>query len=158
MGKFVVLLSALVLIAASPAAWSLTAGEKIKSFVGVSTKDTDEARPSSVSKILDYEYAACYAKVEAILRKMPRTSVYARTYEKIAVYYVDPNTTPVGIYFTKIDPNRTKVEISSQSVSARDWVAKNVFAEKALPKSADSQFMKSKAEETLSVQTSTSNQ
>ncbi len=106
-----------------------TPGDYWKKVVGVSTKGIEESRADAVSKVFDYDYKTCYDKTETLLKKMPKVSVFAKTKSMIAVYVIDPNTTPVGIFFKEIDAGHTQVDVASGSTPTRDWVAKNVFAE-----------------------------
>jgi hypothetical protein len=108
-------------------------GEILRAAIGNSTLSVEEARKTALVKVFKYDYQACYAKVEGILKTMPNISIYYQDEGMIAVFYLNPNTTPVGMFFTKIDDGNTKVEISSPASPAKEWVAKNVFSETALP-------------------------
>lgn len=119
-----------------------TSTELLKELVGVSTKELDEGRKDALVKVFAYDYDTCYKKTEAIVKAMPKVSVYAQDEEMIAFYYIDPNTTPVGVFFKKIDPSHTQVEISSQNPDAKEWVAKNVFSEKVLKATSDANIYK----------------
>lgn len=107
--------------------------ETFKGFIGISTKEVEEYRTQAVVKVLDFGYDACYAKAEKALKTMENVSIYAKSKELIAVYYVNLNTTPVGVFFKAIDPNRTQVEISSAAEEAREAVAKELFLKFAPP-------------------------
>lgn len=116
-----------------------TPGDMWEGFAGVSTKAIEETRPNALVKVFDYDYKTCYAKVRDVLERMPKVSIYAEKvstateYEgMIAVYLIDPNTTPVGIFLSKVDPTHTKVEVSSESTHAKEWVAKNIFSGKVI--------------------------
>lgn len=107
--------------------------EMTRDVIGNSIKDVEASRKDAVSKEFDHDYMACYSKIEKLLGKMPHTSIYFEDEDVIAVFYMNPNTTPVGIFFTDIGNGRTKVEVSSPATGARDWVAKNIFSDKVLP-------------------------
>jgi len=111
--------------------------EPLKMAMGTSTKAVEEARPHAIAKIYPYDYSTTYARVERLLGKMPRVKIYAKTREMIALYYIDPNTTPVGVFFTEKGPSLTRVAVSSPGPDAREWVAKNVFSQTVLPATPD---------------------
>lgn len=110
-----------------------TTPDIFKKFAGVSTKELEDLRKDAKVKVFDYDYNTCYEKVEKIIKAMPKTSIYAKDKGMIALYYIDPNTTPVGVFFKEIDAAHTQVEISSPGPDAKEWVAKNVFSETVLP-------------------------
>lgn len=101
----------------------------VKTFIGTSTQDVEDARNTALTKVFDYDYDTCYAKMEKLLKLMRKASVYAKNNEMIAFYYIDPNDTPVGIFFKKIDPAHTQVEVSSLSTPVKETIAKNLFSE-----------------------------
>ncbi len=127
MGRFIVILSACILLTGC-----VPPREMLKGALGISTSELEAARKDAAVKVLDYDYATCYAKVEDILKKTPRVSTYAKTKEMIAVFYINPNTTPVGVFFTEVDPTHTKVEVSSPGQAAKEWISKNIFSETPL--------------------------
>jgi uncharacterized protein YceK len=108
----------------------------LKEIAGVSTASVEAVRADAASKIFAYDYKTCYDKAEALLREMPRTSIYAKKKDMIAVYVINPNTTPVGIFFTQVDSGHTRVEISSESTPAKEWVARSIFTETVQPAEA----------------------
>jgi hypothetical protein len=103
--------------------------DALRATLGNSVKILEEGREQAYVKIFDYDSKTSYEKAMAVLCKMPYVSIYATNSQMIAVYYVNPNTTPVGVFFTPIDAARTQVEVSSPSRSAKEWVARNVFSE-----------------------------
>ena len=115
----------------------MTPREAMSRVVGNSTKAIEDARPSALVKTFDYDYKTCYEKTEKLLKAMPKTSIYAKDAHMIAVYYIDPNTTPVGIYFKEIDPSHTQVEVSSQGEDAKKWIADNIYSETIKPATPD---------------------
>ena len=116
--------------------------ELLKGFLGISTKELEEGRPDALVKVFDYNYDTCYKKVSSIIKAMPKVSIYAQDKGVIAFYYIDPNTTPVGVFFKEIDPAHTQVEISSRDSNAKEWVAKNVFSETVLKATPDAKINK----------------
>ena len=137
MKKILITLSVCVLLSGCA-----TPAELLKGFLGISTKELEEGRSDALVKVFDYNYDTCYKKVESIVKAMPKVSVYARDKGGIAFYYIDPNTTPVGVFFKSIDPAHTQVEISSQDSSAKEWVAKNIFSETVLKATPDAKINK----------------
>ncbi len=119
-----------------------TPGELFKGFLGNSTKILEDTRKDAMIKVFDYDYETCYAKIEKRLKDMPKTSIYVKDKEMIAVYYTDPNTTPVGIFFKEIDPTHTQVEISSPGLAAKEWVASNIFSEIVRKATSDAKIFK----------------
>ncbi len=143
-----------IIIAISVFLSALTSGcvtpkEGIKVFEGTSTKDVEAARKDASVKVFNYDYDTCYAKAEKLLHDLPNASIYAKTKEMIAIYYIDPNTTPVGVFFKEAGPARTQVEVSSPSSSAKEFVAKVIFSE-TLPKAAGASFIKTRKASTYS--------
>ena len=117
-----------------------------KGFLGVSTRELEAERKDAAIKVFDYDYDTCYKKTEKILNDMPKVSVYAKDKQMIAFYYIDPNTTPVGVFFKEIDPTHTQVEISSPDPDAKEWVAKHIFSETFLKPTPDAKIHKGVSE------------
>jgi len=97
-------------------------------FLGVSIKGVTDARVDAMTKVFDYDYKTCYEKTDALLRKIPNASVYRKEKDMIAIYVIDPNTTPVGVFFREIDPGHTQVEVSSESTPTKELVANSIFS------------------------------
>ena len=106
--------------------------EMLRCIIGNSTKELEDSRKDAVTKVFDYSYEICFAKVEKILKDMPNLSIYSKDTHMIALFYTRSSTTEVGVFFTEIDPTHTKVEISSASPSTKEWIAKNLFSETVL--------------------------
>lgn len=106
-----------------------TLGNTFKAALGTSTKEIEESRAEASVKVFEYDYKTCYEKMEKLLNRMPLVSIYAKNDEMIAVFYINPDTTPVGIFFKSVDATHTQIEISSPSTVAKEWIAKNVFSE-----------------------------
>ncbi len=109
-----------------------TPGNIWKTLLGVSTQEVEDFRATASVKVFDYDYKTCYEKTEGLLKKMPFVSIYTKNDAMIAVNYINPDTTPVGIFFKSVDPARTQVEVSSPSTPTKEWVAKNIFSETVL--------------------------
>jgi hypothetical protein len=88
-------------------------------------KEQEEA----LVKTFNYDYSTCYWKMDDLLKAMPHVSVYSERYDMILLHYINPNTTQVGVYFTAVDATHTKVEVVSESSSAKNWIAGNLFSE-----------------------------
>ncbi|MFA4888128.1 MAG: hypothetical protein WC628_00945 [Candidatus Omnitrophota bacterium] len=106
-----------------------TAKEYSKGFLGISTKALEDNRKNAVVKDFDMDYDTCYkmAKEGLIAR---RTYIYAEDRKKgmIAVYASGDDTVAVGVFFQKIDNAKTRVEVSSTSIYAKELVSGYVFA------------------------------
>jgi len=115
--------------------------EGVKIFEGTSTKDVEDARKNASVKVFNYGYDICYAKTEKLLQNLTSASIYAKTKDMIAIYYIDPDTTPVGVFFKAVDAAHTQVEVSSPSSPTKEYVAKVIFSGTA-PKAAGSSIIK----------------
>lgn len=131
MKKTIALVIAAVLVfLASGAGECARPTEIFKAFFAVSTAELEDLRKNALVKVFDEDYPSCYERIKGIIKKMPDTSIYAEKKGMIAVYCLSLNSTPVGIFFTEVEPSRTKVELSSASTPAKNWVASNVFSGK----------------------------
>lgn len=88
-----------------------------------------QEREGAIAKTFNYDYSTCYWKMDGILKAMPHVSVYSEKYSVISLYYINPNTTRVEVYFTAVDATHTRVEVVSESSSAKNWIAGNIFSE-----------------------------
>lgn len=104
--------------------------EALKGFLGISTDVLEETRGDALVKVFHRDYGTCYKGTLHILKKMPKASVYSKDSRMIALYYIDPNATPVGIFFKKLDPAHTEVEVSSPARGAKEIVAQCIFSGK----------------------------
>lgn len=109
-----------------------TPREMWDSFAGISIKGISDARADAVSKVFDYDMKTTYEKSEALLKLMPKVSIYRKEPKLIAAYVINPDTTPVGLFFESVDGAHTKVEISSESTPVKEWVARCIFSEKVI--------------------------
>jgi len=102
--------------------------EGVRGILGISTKSLEEARNTAVTQTFKGDYNNCYNKTIEILRDM-HAYIYAKNPKKdlIAVYVSAEDTTPVGIFFKKIDENNTQIEVSSPSAYAKEHIATKLF-------------------------------
>jgi hypothetical protein len=98
-------------------------------FCGMPADGFAKEQEGALAKTFNYDYSTCYWKMNDLLRAMPHVSVYSEKYGVISVHYINPNTTPVDVYFTAVDATHTKVEVASESSSAKNWIAGNIFSE-----------------------------
>jgi hypothetical protein len=106
-----------------------TIKEAAKSFSGVSTKVLEDGRNEALVKTVNYDYDACYELVKDILTESG-AYIYAQNKEKqMIAFYVSPaDTTPVGLFFEKIDATNTQIEVSSPSTFAKEYVLANILS------------------------------
>jgi len=102
--------------------------EATKCFMGTSTRCLEKGRKNAIVKTFNYDYFTTYTKALDTL-KQAGSYIYAQDIKKrmIAFYVSSEDTTPVGIFFSEIDANNTKIEISSPSTSAKEEMSKKVF-------------------------------
>jgi len=103
-------------------------------LVGVSTKDIESSRKGALIRSFNYGYNACYDKARKILLDIG-AYIYAKNKDMIAIYVSEEDTTPVGLFFKKIDAQRTQIEVSSPSTYAKELISGKVFS--ALEGNAD---------------------
>lgn len=106
-----------------------TLKEAARGFAGVSTKILEDSRGTALKKTVNLGQDACYDKVEKMLKE-GGSSIYAGPKDRsmIAIYVSDEDTTPVGIFFTKIDADKTQIEVSSPSSPAKEFIAQKLFS------------------------------
>lgn len=107
-----------------------TSQEAFKAFLGTSTKELENCRKDAAVGIMNYGYDECYGKVENTIKILPKAHIYAQAGDMLAFYYVDPNTTPVGIFFKAQDPSRTQVEVSCQNSNLKEKILNIVITGK----------------------------
>lgn len=107
----------------------VTIKEKAEGFLGISTREVEQARAGAIKKQFAYDYNTCYAKTKEALKQIG-CYVYAEDHKKqlIAVYASSEDTTPVGVFFTSIDSANTQIEISSPSSYTKDTISAKIFA------------------------------
>lgn len=102
--------------------------EGLRGFAGISTKVLEDSRPQASSMVYAGDFAACYQTVKRGLKRI-EAYIYAEDTQKhlIALYVSESDTTPVGIFLAEQGPQQTKVEVSSPSTSAREYIAAKLF-------------------------------
>jgi|GEM_PF-1449587 len=100
-----------------------------KKFLGVSTKELQDLRKTSITRQFNYDYNTCYEKVKEALKEKG-AYIYAQGKRKhmIAFYVSEEDTTPVGIFFNETDANKTQIEVSSPSSYAKEAMALKIFS------------------------------
>lgn len=101
--------------------------EGTKGILGISTKVLEDKRPEAEVSIVDYDYFTCYHKVLDTL-KNAGSYVYAREDDLIAFYVSSTDTTPVGVFLKELDKQKTQLEVSSPSASAKQKMAQRIFS------------------------------
>lgn len=103
--------------------------ECVCGFAGVSTRILEDTRAEALSMTIKFDYDTAVSKVKEALRLM-EAYIYAQDQQKglIAIYVTEQDTTPVGLFFTAVDENNTRIEVSSPSSSAKELIAREVFA------------------------------
>lgn len=106
-----------------------TIEETAKGVAGLSTKTLEDGRKDAITKTFDYDYFTCYAKTRDTLKRI-NAHPYAHGIKRhmIAVYVSEEDTTPVGLFFKEIDAARTRIEVSSPSLYAKELISKRVFS------------------------------
>ena len=95
-----------------------------KGLVGISTKTLEDNRQSAITKQCEGNYQSCYNKTkEALVAKV--AYIYAEDTRKhlLAIYVSQEDTTPVGLFFSEVDPTHTRIEVSSPSSYAKELIA-----------------------------------
>lgn len=102
--------------------------EGAKGFLGISTKVLEDNRKTALTKNFNYDYFSCYTTCLDVLKRL-EAHVYAQDINRhmIAIYLSSEDTTPVGLFFAEIDKNNTRVEISSPSTFAKEFISGKVF-------------------------------
>ena len=93
--------------------------------MGVSTKVLDDNRAGAQMQEFPLDQSTCYAKTKEALVKIG-AYIYHKDQGMIALYVSETDTTPVGIYFTSMGPTQTKLEFSSPSTFAKEFIARRV--------------------------------
>lgn len=102
--------------------------EGAKGIAGLSTRCLEDARKDAAVQVFQCDHKTCYDKSLEILKQM-HTYVYAQDKKKdlIAIYASAEDTTPVGLFFKKIDANNTQIEVSSPSTLTKENIATKLF-------------------------------
>jgi hypothetical protein len=101
--------------------------EGIKGFAGVSTDMLEKGREQAIKKTFSYDFNACHKKGKEALLAMG-AYIYAENKEMIAVYVSSEDTTPVGVFFKMVNLSNTRVEVSSPSIYAKEFIANKLFS------------------------------
>jgi hypothetical protein len=102
--------------------------EGAKGFVGTSTRALEESRKDATAKVFKKDYSTVVEKAKEALKEIG-AYIYAEDSAKgmIAVYVSEGDTTSVGLFFTAVDGNSTRVEVSSLSAYGKEFIAGQVF-------------------------------
>jgi hypothetical protein len=92
-----------------------------RGFLGISTKVLEEKRNEAKVLVLNYGYFSSYRKVLDKLKEN-KSYIYKKTQDLVALYLSEEDTTPVGIFFSELDKEKTKLEISSPSSLAKEKI------------------------------------
>jgi hypothetical protein len=103
--------------------------ESLRGVAGISTKILDDNISSAEAKEFALGYDAVYSKTREIIAEI-KAYIYAVDDSKnlVAIYVSNDDTTPVGIFFKKIDGAKTQVRVSSPSRFAREFIAAKIFS------------------------------
>jgi hypothetical protein len=95
---------------------------------GLSTVELERQRTEAISMDFNIDYPECFTKTQAILKKIG-AYIYAKDNKKqmIAIYLTSEDTTPVGLFFKKLESGKTQLEVSSLSTYGKEIIAKRVF-------------------------------
>ena len=124
-------LSIVLLVICSTMALSGCASTKEmwREIAGTSTKALEEGKANAVTMSLNQDYFRSYNNCLQILKGM-ETFIYARDIKKdmIALYLSEVDTTPVGIFFKRIDERTTQIQVTSPSTFAKEFIAEKLFS------------------------------
>jgi hypothetical protein len=103
--------------------------ESLRGVAGVSTKVLEDNLSGADSKEFDLAYDAAYSRVRKTIKEI-EAYIYAEDKPKnfIAIYVTEEDTTPVGIFFKRLDNNKTQVSISSPSKFAKELISGKIFS------------------------------
>jgi hypothetical protein len=103
--------------------------EGLKGMVGLSTRSLERSRTTALADQFNCSLAACQKFVRDEVRSMG-SYIYADSARKnlIAIYVLENDTTPVGIFLTEVDADTTRIEVSSPSSRAKELIAGRLFA------------------------------
>jgi hypothetical protein len=101
--------------------------EGMRGFLGISTRDIENARDKAIVRVVDYDYSSCYRKVQARLVEIG-SYIYAKRKDLIAVYISSSDTTPAGIFFKQLDEQKTELSITSPAADTREYLAEKILS------------------------------
>ena len=109
--------------------------EATKGFLGVSTKSLDNARSDSLRNDFAGSLSDIHNKIkDALMANHSYIYKDAKSSDFIALYVSETDTTPVGIFLTKVGEKRITVEVSSPSTYGKELIAKVIYDALAEPK------------------------
>lgn len=114
---------------------SLSAGcapgiEVSKKIWGSSTRDLEKARVNGIVRVYDATPSRCFDEaLKAAVDLDFQIFIQSKAKASIVVMGVkgSVNTTEVGIFFSEVTDNKTKIYISSLSTNAKRIVAEKIF-------------------------------
>ena len=101
--------------------------EGTRQFLSISTKELENVRGGAIVKIVDYDYSSCYKKVEEVFAAIG-SYIYVKREDLIAVYISKTDTTPAGVFFRRIDEQRTELSIASPAKDTKEYLAEQIFS------------------------------
>lgn len=106
-----------------------TVEDGARGILGVSTNAVEQNRKEAIKKAFNYDYNTCYTETLKALKGMG-AYIYAKNTKKqmVAIYVSETDTTEVGIFFKKIGPANTEVEVSSRSTYAKEFISEKIFS------------------------------
>jgi hypothetical protein len=99
----------------------------MRQFLAISTKEIENVRDEAIVRIVDSDYSNCYKKVEDKLSSIG-SYIYAKRRNLIAVYISKEDTTPVGVFFKRIDDTKTELSIASPAEDTKEYLALEIFS------------------------------
>lgn len=108
--------------------------ETAKVIWGSSTRALDEARSESISKVFECNYDDCFREVLKIAELEEFEIFIKDKFNKHIVFMGikgSVDTTEVGVFFSEIDGQAVKIEITSLSTNAKKNVAEILFPQLA---------------------------
>jgi hypothetical protein len=111
------------------AAGCATVKEGAKGFAGLSTRTLEESRPKALAQVFPQPPEQVLKNTREHLQLMG-CYIYARNDAQglTAVYLGGDDTTPVGVFVTAAEQGGSKVEVSSPSTYAREFLSGRLFA------------------------------
>ncbi len=128
MGKRAIVRIIFCCIALSAASGCALRNDTIREIAGISVFELEGLRKNAEVKIFGEDYFTCFTKTLDILKKLDMY-IYRQDIKKylIAVYMSKEDSTAVGLFFKEVNKDETKIEITSPSSYAKEFVAKRIF-------------------------------
>ncbi len=103
--------------------------EAVHGIAGTSTKVLEEGRSQAIAATIPEGSSSCFTRSEALLKEMGAYIYRADSRSAmIAVYVSETDTTPVGVFFTPLGNDRTEVQVTSPSSTAKQSISQKLFA------------------------------